>query len=165
MDIIVEKKCGRCTRVKPVSDFRIRTGKAYAGRIVYMSLCRACEAAKESERSAKTRENVTLSLVAVDLSGTKVCACCAEELPRADFRVIRNGGSRKAYQRDICRECENVERDARRKGRMPNHDLVPAYYPDPLHAVARKWGGPVSPAPLLGLLSLPMPEAEWRMAA
>jgi hypothetical protein len=162
MEVIVEKKCGRCTRVKPIADFRRRTGKAYESVVAYLGICRTCEAAKESERSAKKREAATMQAVTVDLSGTKVCACCNEELPRADYRVIRNGGNGKVYQRDICRECENVDRDARRKGRTPNHDLVPAYYPDPLHRVARDWRGPVTGAlsPSVGLVCNP-----WRMAA
>jgi hypothetical protein len=162
MEIIVEKKCGRCTRVKPIAEFRRRSTLSKAGEVLYIGMCRACEAAKESERSTRKRESVTMQSAVIDLSGTKVCACCAEELPRTDFRVIRNGQGRRVYQRDICRECENVDRDARRKGRMPNHDLVPAYYPDPLHRVARDWRGPVTgtPSPSVGMVCNP-----WRMAA
>jgi hypothetical protein len=46
-----------------------------------------------------------------------VCSKCGRELPLEAFRVRRDSpGTRKAYTRSECRDCENADRRARRCG-------------------------------------------------
>lgn len=151
MDIIVEKNCGRCGVSKPVGDFKMHRPRKGNKRDYMASTCKACEFKRENERKRQSR----MAALAV---AEKRCGSCGARKPIDMFRALRRVGGGLFVRAKMCEACES--RKAQRYD-----DLVPAYYPDPLHAIARKWGGPVNPAPLLGLLSLPMPEADWRMAA
>ncbi len=158
MEIIVEKKCGACKVLKPMSDYRIirAAGHDRHTRDYPANVCRSCENQRDLIRKRKARQ-AALS------RSERTCVCCGSLKPIGMFRAIRELPDGTPVRVKTCEACEASAPESRKV--RDTDDLVPAYYPDPLHAVARKWGGPVNPAPLLGLLSLPMPEAEWRMAA
>lgn len=49
--IVTEKRCTKCGKVKPISDFRLQTGNAHKNKGYYRSWCRRCDYDSTHERA------------------------------------------------------------------------------------------------------------------
>lgn len=83
---IIEKKCGRCGKVKPVSEFDF--SRDYG----YQSFCKDCKKIHHKQ-SPKYEPQQT---------GTKVCSCCGQEKDINEFSTNANSKDGRANH---CRSC------------------------------------------------------------
>jgi len=156
MSAVALQRCNKCMQMLCITAFRVVTGKN--GQSYAQTVCKSCNTKRDEARKRGYRRRALANPV-------QACRCCGQVKPKDAFRPLRDAGDGLWVRAKTCEACEAKSSKRRHVATVEVDDLVPAYYPDPLHAVARDWRGPVNPAPLLGLLSLPMPEAEWRMAA
>lgn len=83
---ITEKKCGRCGKIKPVSEFDF--SRDYG----YQSFCKECKHNRYSEQPRYEPQ----------IKGTKFCSKCGKEKSILDFSIsVQNATGRNT----ICREC------------------------------------------------------------
>lgn len=83
---MTEKKCGRCGKIKPISEFDF--SRDYG----YQSFCKECKHSRYSEQPRYEPQT----------KGTKICSKCGKEKSILDFSIsIQNTTGRNT----ICREC------------------------------------------------------------
>lgn len=83
---ITEKKCGRCGKIKPVSEFDF--SRDYG----YQSFCKKCK---------KERYNLQPDYEPQQ-TGTKTCSCCGQEKDINEFSISKKNEDGRSSQ---CREC------------------------------------------------------------
>ena len=83
---ITEKKCGRCGKVKPVSEFDF--SRDYG----YQSFCKECKKV-HNKQSPKYKPQQT---------GTKICSCCGQEKDINEFSTNTNSRDGRANRCRVC---------------------------------------------------------------
>lgn len=83
---ITEKKCGRCGKIKPVSEFDF--SRDYG----YQSYCKEC----------KKQYNKQSLIYEIQQTGTKICNICGKEKDIKEFSINRQNKDGRSLR---CREC------------------------------------------------------------